>query len=310
MAITKATLNGKLLFASDYLSAVEFKGRDVTLTISSIKFETLVMEGGIKKISPVVCFERTSKKFVLNKTNQGTIADLHGTAAEHWVGKTVTLYPTKTKFGRETKDCIRVRDTRPKGPPTESPGFPEPDPRPDEDDFLAAAEDAPPRQQPNPDAELETKQDAAEAEQDRKEREELARITKLKATTAVTIPAQTLTPDQIKELEKPAAVAVVAEPVSAPTPAPAKPELTIDQALDLPWSECSRFLRVAYEKAIMGKVTNTVWANLLNKSFALQRQSNPELVVDETFPQTNIGSVFLPKLYAAIVSQEWPAMLG
>src|SRR5882672_6373061 len=117
---TKATLDGKLLFPSAYVAAVEFKGRDVTLTIKSVAREEMKMQGNVSKNAPVVSFVETRKKFVLNKTNSGTIADIYGTKAEDWVGKKVTLYPTRTQCGRNTVDCIRVRDTRPKGAPSQN----------------------------------------------------------------------------------------------------------------------------------------------------------------------------------------------
>jgi len=108
--MSKATLNGELLHPSDYVSAVELKGRDVTVTVKDVIREDLRMQGGKSERKPVVLFVETPKKLVLNKTNAAIIADLHGTEAKAWAGKKITLYPTKTRCGSQTVDCIRVRE--------------------------------------------------------------------------------------------------------------------------------------------------------------------------------------------------------
>lgn len=107
---SKVTFGGELMFPSDYLAAVEFKGRDVTLTIKAVNMEDLVMVGGGKKRKPVLSFNGTKKKLVLNVTNASAIASMYGAEAKAWVGKKVTFYPTKAKFGRNTVDAIRVRE--------------------------------------------------------------------------------------------------------------------------------------------------------------------------------------------------------
>lgn len=106
---SKITIGGELAFPSDYLAAVEFKGREVTLTIKSVALEDLVMVGGGKKRKPVLTFNGTKKKLVLNVTNSNAIASMYGSEAKAWVGKNVTFYPTKAKFGRNMVDAIRVK---------------------------------------------------------------------------------------------------------------------------------------------------------------------------------------------------------
>lgn len=129
---TKVLLGGKLMFPTEYVAAIEFRGKDVSLTIAGIKKEQLQIRGGKKEEKPVLLFKETKKKLVLNKTNASTIADMYGTAAEQWVGKKVTLYPTRTQCGRDTVDCIRIRDSRPKAE-TAPHEFEEPEPRADEE---------------------------------------------------------------------------------------------------------------------------------------------------------------------------------
>lgn len=110
------TMEGKLLFPSEYVAAFDLKGKDSTVTISKIELSDLRLEKGGVKRKPVVHFEKTSKKLVLNKTNAAVIAILHGPVVEKWVGKKIILFPTTTTCGRNTVDCIRVRDYQPDQP--------------------------------------------------------------------------------------------------------------------------------------------------------------------------------------------------
>jgi hypothetical protein len=65
------------------------------------------------KRKAVVSFRNGPKPLVLNRTNEGMIARLHGTDAKLWAGKMIAIYRTTTKFGRETVDCIRVAESAP-----------------------------------------------------------------------------------------------------------------------------------------------------------------------------------------------------
>ena len=104
----------KLMFPSEYLAAADFRGKDVTLTIKSVTVEDLPLAGtSDKERRPVVRFHESPKRFVMNKTNAKSIAKLHGNITSRWTGKRVSLYPTMTKFGRESVECIRVREQLP-----------------------------------------------------------------------------------------------------------------------------------------------------------------------------------------------------
>ena len=124
---SKVTLDGELMFPNDYLAAVEFKGRDVTLTISAVSKEALQMMDGGKKNKLVLRFDKTAKKLVCNKTNADSIAQVHGAKAEKWVGQRVTLYPTRCLAFGEMVDCIRVREQAPGPNHEDAPPPKEPD---------------------------------------------------------------------------------------------------------------------------------------------------------------------------------------
>ena len=111
---SKVTWGDELMFPSDYLCAFDCGGKDVTLTIAKINLEELRLNRGGTKVKPVLTFSDHKKKVVLNKTNAESIAITLGSSrAEDWLGKRVTFYPTKTTVGRETVDCIRVREKAP-----------------------------------------------------------------------------------------------------------------------------------------------------------------------------------------------------
>lgn len=103
----------ELLFPSDYIKAadlIENGGRDVVLTIKTVQLDELQMRGGKTRMRGVMTFANAKKKLVLNRTNGDIIASIHGRDFGLWPGKSITIYPTKVRFGRDTVDAIRVRE--------------------------------------------------------------------------------------------------------------------------------------------------------------------------------------------------------
>lgn len=97
------------MFDRDYLGHWDLEGRDVTVTIREVKAGTLTSQGNRKSKKPIVYFQGKEKGLALNKTNGKIVAQLYGNDTEQWAGQRITLYATKTQFGSETVDCIRVR---------------------------------------------------------------------------------------------------------------------------------------------------------------------------------------------------------
>lgn len=102
-------------FERSHLGAWDLAGRDVTVTITKVTNPALRTEKGGTTRKPVIGFHGTPKTLVLNKTNMTVIVGLYGPKVRDWIGKRITLYPTQTKFGRETVDAVRVRPTVPRG---------------------------------------------------------------------------------------------------------------------------------------------------------------------------------------------------
>lgn len=109
----------QLLHPKEYLCAADLRGKDVTLTISRLKSESLKTDRGsedkwclyFKEVEEKHRKNRKhlNKRLVLNKTNAKTIAKIHGPETDDWIGKRITLYGTTcTAFGEEV-ECIRIR---------------------------------------------------------------------------------------------------------------------------------------------------------------------------------------------------------
>lgn len=105
----------RAMYDSLYIYAFDLKGRDVTVTIKEVKAAKLRNANQPETKKPVIWFVEShdNRGLVLCKTNARTIATLYGNETDAWVGKRITLYPTRVDaFGRET-DAIRIRPSIP-----------------------------------------------------------------------------------------------------------------------------------------------------------------------------------------------------
>lgn len=108
------------MYDREFIGAWDLAGKgDVAVTIASVKAGELTAQGGRKAKKPVVYFEGAQKGFALNKTNGKAIAAMYGNDTEQWAGKRIAIYATKTTFGAEEVECIRVRPTPPSDKPSE-----------------------------------------------------------------------------------------------------------------------------------------------------------------------------------------------
>jgi hypothetical protein len=103
------------LYPSKYVKASDLEGRTVTLTIDKLVIETMG-HGTEQESKPVLYFRKATKGFVLNATNARTIAGLYGDESDAWVGKRISIYPTRVKAFGATHDTIRVREEIPAQP--------------------------------------------------------------------------------------------------------------------------------------------------------------------------------------------------
>jgi|SRR5687768_8131690 len=104
----------RAFFDSRVLRVWHLDGKDKTFTIEKVTRLTTIMKGEEKK-QPLIRFKGVPLPFALNKTNGATVEQLYGRNPKAWIGKRLTLYPTQTQVGRNTVDCIRVRNQAPTG---------------------------------------------------------------------------------------------------------------------------------------------------------------------------------------------------
>jgi hypothetical protein len=122
----------RTMFDNKWLKAWDLGGRDWTLTIRKVEAGVLENVKARKKDrAPILWFKGAQKPLALNRTNSKTIAAMYGNETDNWVGKTVTLYATRTHFGPDEVDCIRLRPTPPTGKGQEMPVAPPPEEYPD-----------------------------------------------------------------------------------------------------------------------------------------------------------------------------------
>ncbi len=102
------------MFHSRFLSAEDFEGKDVTLTIAELKRDSLEREGAPAEAAWTIVFKerrRTGEPsiLVLNRTN-ATLIFAMWPDTDQWPGKRITLTPERDNSPvNETGWCIRVK---------------------------------------------------------------------------------------------------------------------------------------------------------------------------------------------------------
>jgi hypothetical protein len=97
-------------FDSDYLEAAHLDGETV-LTIASVTPRNQRKAKDGKPIDkPILGFEKAKRQLILCKTNAKAVALMYGNKMDGWVGKEITIFPTKGDFfGKKNVPCIRVK---------------------------------------------------------------------------------------------------------------------------------------------------------------------------------------------------------
>ena len=115
-------MHWKNLANYDYLGAYSLDGiaSEITLTIKLIKVERVTANGGAAEDCIVATFEEKNqdgvevKPMVLNKTNCKIIEKVYGTGdVEQWIGKSIIIYSTTTRFQRDIVPCLRIKEEKP-----------------------------------------------------------------------------------------------------------------------------------------------------------------------------------------------------
>ena len=108
------TKAGRMQSTSDnFVVASDLQEKDMTLTIAKVENGMVKGVSGRECKRILVYFKGAKKPLVLNMTNGRTIRNLYGRKVADWIGKPVTLYSDTCNFGKDTVDCIRIRDIAP-----------------------------------------------------------------------------------------------------------------------------------------------------------------------------------------------------
>jgi len=103
------TFKGKPLIPSKYLEAADLQGKSVAVTIEKIVARVeLKNPKGEVDYRPMFALRGKEKGWILNKTNLKLIAQVFGSKADQWIGKTVVIYATRVESFGKTVDAIRV----------------------------------------------------------------------------------------------------------------------------------------------------------------------------------------------------------
>ncbi len=90
---------------SKWLSWSDLDGEPRELTVKSVDVGDSPFGTGPR---PEVTFIETEKIWGVPPANLYTVLQLLGDEGDDWIGKKLTLFPTKCLPPNETKDCIRV----------------------------------------------------------------------------------------------------------------------------------------------------------------------------------------------------------
>lgn len=101
----------KKLHNPDYLGAYSLEpGKDMILTIKTVKNDVICGADGKKDEGMVMTFAENVKPMVVNSTNAKTIEKLYKTPfIEEWSGKKIQLYVEKVKAFGEVVEALRIR---------------------------------------------------------------------------------------------------------------------------------------------------------------------------------------------------------
>ena len=101
----------KKLSNPDYLGSYAFeKGQEMTLTIGSVREESVTGADGKKEDCIVAHFRENVKPMILNATNCKAIAKLYKTPyIEEWVGKQIVVRVQQVKAFGDVVDALRIK---------------------------------------------------------------------------------------------------------------------------------------------------------------------------------------------------------
>lgn len=100
-------------YPSQFLTAEDLDGKDITITIADIELEE-IGQGHDKSKKLVIGMTGKKKRFVVNKTNANTIAKVLGSDdTDDWIGQRISIGPREVEFQGNMVWSIRVSLKKP-----------------------------------------------------------------------------------------------------------------------------------------------------------------------------------------------------
>lgn len=95
-------------FASgQFFKAAELAGQEpISLTITDV---ALTDSNGLDAQKPVLAFEESEQRLVLNKTNLGVLIDAWGDDSDDWLGRVIQLTTAEVMYQGKLVDGLRVK---------------------------------------------------------------------------------------------------------------------------------------------------------------------------------------------------------
>jgi hypothetical protein len=98
------------IFPSRFLKPNDIPTDPLTVTINRVEIVSVVQPSSGESMQRLsVFFDELDRPLVCNRTNFDSIAGLYGDETDHWRGKAIALFRTKTELGGAERDCIRVQ---------------------------------------------------------------------------------------------------------------------------------------------------------------------------------------------------------
>jgi hypothetical protein len=98
-------MNINNVFPSKFIKNADLQGRKLKLTIADVRIEEVGQNGDTK---PVLFFLDKDKGMVLNKTKAAILSAAFSPETDGWVGKEVSIFPTRVPFGDQIVDSIGI----------------------------------------------------------------------------------------------------------------------------------------------------------------------------------------------------------
>lgn len=105
------------IFPSKWLKPSDLGSNARVAIIAKIDYEIVGTE---REKKPVLSFQNSTKRLILNKTNAQTLANLYGREVLGWVGKKVILYVAEVQFRGVPTLAVRIKEEVPSAPKVEN----------------------------------------------------------------------------------------------------------------------------------------------------------------------------------------------